>query len=115
MIHPDLIPTAAQLPTMQLALDSVELTPNETLLLLAAGPALSEAADPVADLASAVSASAPPDADEDAENTTPLSSLLATIEQASPDQRRAMATFALQKTWISEGVELPGGGLYVSE
>lgn len=115
MIHPELLPTAADLPALQLALDSVELTPNETLLLLAAGPALSDAADPIGDLASAVSASAPPDADEDAENPTPLSSLLDTISHAQPGQLRAMATLALQKTWISEGVELPGGGLHVSE
>ena len=115
MIHPELLPSAADLPALQLALDSVELTPNETLLLLAAGPALSEADDPMADLASAVSAGAPPDANEDAENPTPFSALLATIAQAGPEQLRAMAVLALQKTWISEGVELPGGGLSVSE
>ena len=33
----------------------------------------------------------------------------------SPEQRRALAVLALQKTWISEGVALPGGGLFVSE
>jgi hypothetical protein len=115
MIHPELLPTAADLPTLQLALDSVELTPNETLLLLSAGPALSEAADPIADLASAVSAGAPPNTNEGAENPTPFSSLLATIAKAGPEQLRAMTVLALQKTWISEGVELPGGGLYVSE
>ena len=115
MIHPELLPTAAELPSLQLALDSVELTPNETLLLLAAGPALSAAADPIADLGNAVSGGAPPDANEDAENPTPFSALLATIAQAGPEQRRAMTVLALQKTWISEGVDLPGGGLYVSE
>ncbi len=115
MIHPELFPSAADLPNLQLTLDSVELTPNENMLLLAAGPALSEAADPMADLATAVSAGAPPDAGEDAENPTPFSTLLAKIERASPEQRRALAVLALQKTWISEGLELPGGGLFVSE
>jgi hypothetical protein len=115
MIHPELFPTAADLPALQLALDSVELTPNETLLLLSAGPALSEAADPINDLESAVSATAPPDAGGDAENPTPVSALLGAIQQANPEQRRALAILALQKTWISEGVELPGGGLFVSE
>ena len=115
MNHPELVPTAADLPALQLALDSMELTPNETLLLLSAGPALSAAADPMADLTDAVSAAAPPDANESAGNPTPLSALLETIAQAQPDQLRALAVFALQKTWISEGVELPGGGLFVSE
>jgi hypothetical protein len=116
MNHPELLPDAAQLPALQLALDSMELTPNENMLLLAAGPRLSESANPMDDLAEAVMAAAPPDA-EDEENTqdNPLSALLQTIDQAGPEQRRALVILALQNTWISEGVELPNGGISVSE
>ncbi len=115
MIHPELLPTAADLPNLQLTLDSVELTPNEVMLLLAAGPALADAADPIADLENAVAGAAPPDAGVDAENPTPISSLLDTIARAAPEQRRAMVVFALQNPWVSEGVELPDGGLQISE
>ena len=115
MIHPELVPDPAELPTLQLALDSVELTPNETMLLLAAGPALADAADPMSDLANAVEAAAPPDAGDDAENPTPYSTLLDTITHANPEQLRAMVIFALQNPWVSEGIELPGGGLQISE
>ena len=82
MINPELLPTAADLRALQLALDSMELTPNETLLLLAAGPALSEPPDPIADLANAVNAGAPLETSEGTDNPTPLSSLLDTIAQA---------------------------------
>ena len=115
MIHPELLPEANQLPALQLALDSAELTPNETMLLLAAGPRLANSADPMAELADAVSAVAPSDGGTGAENPTPVSSLLNTIANAQPDQLRAMVVFALQNPWISEGVQLPDGGLQVSE
>jgi hypothetical protein len=115
MIHPELLPTAAELPALQLALDSVELTPNETMLLLAAGPALADAADPMADLANAVASTAPSDAGGDTENPTPYSALMNTIAQANPEQTRAMVVFALQNPWVSEGIELPNGGLQISE
>jgi hypothetical protein len=82
---------------------------------LAAGPRLAESADPVADLANAVSAVAPPDGDEGAENPTPVSALLDTIANGQPEQLRAMVVFALQNPWVSEGIELPNGGLQVSE
>jgi hypothetical protein len=115
MDQPGLIPNPDELPALQLALDSMELTPNENMLLLAAGPALSEAADPIADLANAVSAAAPKDAVESDESQNPLTMLLATIEKADPIQLRALAILALQNTWVTQGIELPNGGLQVSE
>jgi hypothetical protein len=115
MIHPELLPEADQLPALQLALDSLELTPNETILLLAAGPGLADSADPIAELADTVSAAAPPGDVGDAENSTPVSALLNAISKANPDQRRAMVVFALQNPWVSEGITLPDGGLQVSE
>lgn len=115
MDHPELLPDADQLPALQLALDSMELTPNENMLLLAAGPRLSEVADPMNELAEAVTAAAPPDAETDDDQQNPLTTLLETIEQAGPEQRRALAILALQNTWISEGIELPNGGLSVRE
>jgi len=115
MNHPELLPDADQLPTLQLALDSMELTPNENMLLLAAGPRLSEAANPMEDLVEAVTAAAPPDAELDDDQQNPLSMLLQTIQEAGPDQRRALVILALQNTWISEGVELPNDGLRVRE
>ncbi len=115
MTQPELVPDPSELPALQLALDSMQLTPNENLLVLAAGPALSASADPSADLASAVSAGAPADSGGDAEHPTPLSSLVSKIERAQPVQLRALVILALQNTWLSEGIELPGGGLHVSE
>jgi hypothetical protein len=115
MNHPELLPDPSQLPALQLAVDSMELTPNENMLLLAAGPRLSQAADPVADLAEAVSAAAPADAEAGSAQNNPLTALLETIQQAGPEQLRALVILALQNTWISEGVELPNGGLSVRE
>ena len=111
MSNLELVPDLNQLPALQLALDSMELTPNETLLLLSAGPQLSQAADPIAELAQAVTQAAPDDAAEGDEHRNPLTMLLSTIEKAQPEQLRALAVFALQNTWVSEGIELPGGGL----
>jgi len=115
MNHPELLPDPSQLPALQLAVDSMELTPNENMLLLAAGPQLSQAADPVADLAQAVSAAAPADAVGGSAQNNPLTALLETIQQAGPEQLHALVILALQNTWISEGIELPNGGLSVSE
>ena len=115
MDQPGLVPNPDELPPLQLALDSLELTPNENMLLLAAGPALSESADPIADLAGAVSAAAPRDAVDGDEQQNPLTMLLTTIEKADPVQLRALAILALQNTWVTQGIELPNGGLQVSE
>ncbi len=115
MDQPGLIPNPDELPALQLALDSVELTPNENMLLLAAGPALSESADPIASLADAVTAAAPKDAVDGDENQNPLSMLFATIEKAEPLQLRALAILALQNPGVTQGIELPNGGLQVSE
>ena len=115
MNHPELVPDPSQLPTLQLALDSMELTPNENMLLLAAGPRLSESADPIADLAAAVRDAAPADAEEGSTENNPLAGLIETIQNAGPEQLHALVILALQNTWVSEGVELPNGGLSVSE
>jgi hypothetical protein len=115
MNHPELLPDPSELPALQLALDSMELTPNENMLLLAAGPRLSAAADPIADLAQAVSDGAPADAEEGSAQNNPLTGLLETIQKAQPEQLHALVILALQNTWISEGIELPNGGLSVSE
>jgi hypothetical protein len=115
VIHPELLPAVADLPALQLALDSMELTPNENLLLLSAGPRLSEMVDPIADLAGAIASAAPPDATEGDEHQNPLTMLLATIQKANPLQLYALVILALQNTWATEGVELPNGGLQVTQ
>lgn len=114
MDQPALVPNPDELPALQLAVDSMELTPNENMLLLAAGPALSVAADPIASLAEAITAAAPPDATEGDPTQNPLTMLLATIQRAQPIQLHALAILALQNTWITQGIELPDGGLQVN-
>lgn len=115
MIHTDLFPTEADIPNLQLWLDSMELTANQALLLSAAGPELAESADPQAALASILARETPADASTDEDHLSPAAALLATVQQASPDQLHALVVYALQKTWISEGATLPGGGIEVSE
>jgi hypothetical protein len=113
MIHTELVPEPTELPNLQLAVDSMELTPNENMLLLAAGPRLSQSADPIADLPAAVIAAAPEQATEGDEQQNPLSMLLATIRNAESEQLRALVILALQNTWATNGIELPAGGLQV--
>jgi hypothetical protein len=115
MTHLDLLPSDAELPTLQLALDSMELTPNETLLLASAGPRLTESADPMADLAAIVAEEAQADVSTDEDHPSPAAAFLARIEQAQPEQLRALVIYALQKSWITEGVMPPGGGLQVTD
>lgn len=115
MAHSELIPTAADLPNLQLTLDSLELTPNDALLLSAAGPALDDSADPVADLAGILAGETPADASTDADHPSPATALLAMVEKATPEQLRALVVYALQKSWVTEGLMEPDGGLQVSE
>lgn len=111
MIHPELFPTESELPALQLALDSCELTENELMLLLAAGPRIAASADPLADLHAAVAGDALPGGDEANPEVSPLKSLLAKIDSAGEIQRRALAIVALEEPWASEGVALPDPGL----
>lgn len=111
MIHAELFPSVSELPALQQALDACELTENELMLLLAAGPRLADSADPVADLHVAVVADPLPGGDEAPEDVSPLVSLQATIDRASDLERRALVIVALQDTWAGEGVELPAPGL----
>ncbi len=115
MNHPELLPTIDTLPELQRDLDSFELAPNETLLLLAAGPELSNSVDPLTDLAGAIERAAPPEAGEGDKDQNPFLYFLDRVQHATPQQARALVVLALQKTWISEGVTLPGGGLYVAD
>lgn len=115
MNHPELLPTAETLPSLQRDLDSFELDANGTMLLMAAGPELAKAADPLADLAEAIERAAPPDAAKGNKDENPFLYFLDRVEHAKPEQTRALVVLALQKSWISEGVALPGGGLSVSD
>ena len=111
MIHAELFPSASELPALQQALDASELTENELMLLLSAGPRLAESTDPVADLGIAVAADPLPGGDEAPEEVSPLVSLQATIDKASDLERRALVIVALEDTWAGEGVHLPAPGL----
>ena len=111
MIHPELFPSPSELPALQHALDASELTENELMLLLAAGPRLSESSDPLGDLHDAVAGDLLPGGDEANPDVSPLVGLLKRIDGADELQRRALAIVALQDTWASEGVELPPPGL----
>ena len=64
MIHAELFPSPAEIPALQQALDASELTENELILLLAAGPRLAESSDPLNDLHDAVAADSLPGGDE---------------------------------------------------
>lgn len=110
MIHAELFPSASELPALQQALDACELTENELELLLAAGPRLARAADPVTDLHDAVAADLP-GGDEASKDVSPLVGLQATIDKADDLGRRALVIVALRDTWVGEGVELPPPGL----
>jgi len=111
MIHAELFPTSSELPALQQALDACELTENELMLLLAAGPRLAESADPLADLSDAVAGEPLPGGDTAPEEASPVASLLKTIDEADDMGRRALAIVALEQTWASEGVALPEPGL----
>jgi hypothetical protein len=111
MIHAEMFPSASELPALQQALDACELTENELMLLLAAGPRLAESADPLADLHDAVAGDALPGGDEASPEVSPLVGLQETIDNADELSRRALVIVALEQTWASEGVELPPPGL----
>ena len=111
MIHRELFPSESELPALQQALDASELTENELLLLLAAGPRLSESSNPLADLHDAVAGDVLPDGDEASPDASPLVGLLEKIEKADELQRRALVIVALEDTWVSQGVALPSPGL----
>lgn len=111
MIHAELFPSASELPVLQEGLDWCELTENELLVLLAAGPRLAQSANPLDDLSAAVAEATLPASDEASPDGNPLTSLLATIEKAGPAARQALVIVALEDTWASEGVALPPPGL----
>jgi hypothetical protein len=111
MIHAELFPSPAELPALQQALDAAELTENELILLLAAGPRLAESSEPLNDLHDAVAADSLPGGDEAPPDESPLAGLLATIDKADEFQRRALVIVALRDTWAGEGMELPPPGL----
>ena len=111
MLHPELFPSESELPALQKALDASELTENELLLLMSAGPRLSESSDPLADLHDAVAGDVLLDEDDASLDASPLMSLLKKIDEADDLQRRAPVIVALQDSWVSQGVTLPSPGL----
>jgi hypothetical protein len=111
MRHPDLFPAPHEIAALQQAIEDCALSENELMLLLSAGARLAGTADPTDSLDDVIWADA-----ENGDAAAPLNAearrtLLATIERASPVQRRALAILALQKTWSDEGNALPEPGL----
>lgn len=115
MNHPELFPTVADLPTLQDALDSFELAPDEVMQLQAAGPKLSESPDPLSELADVIRSIVPPEALEEDKDTSPFRYFMERIDNATSEQLRALVVFSLQKSWITEGAELPEGGLVIAD